>query len=211
MPSCRCPSPRPTGPCEWTGQPGGPSSVLGWGGGLQTGSSWRWVLAKVAEGMRSLCRARQDWKNWGLQCEARGQGRLQGRQAPTQAWAGSSRREAGVGPAQGWEPRPTLGVTKLSQTTLPGAGSAPALLQRPWGRELPESEVHRFHTHPPTPPPVQWRGSSSDLRGVHLCGIHSGSGCLGRKGRKDRRGAGPRALRLGLAAVSCPLTSMRIL
>lgn len=119
--------------------------------------------------------------------------------------------ETGVGPAQGWEPRPTLGATKSSQTTLPGAGSAPALLQRRGAESSLSQSSPISHPSPLPRPPAQCRGSLSDLRGVHLCGVHSGSGCLGRKGRQGRRGAGPRALRPGLAAVSCPLTSMRIL
>lgn len=183
---------------------------MGPGGGLQTGSSWRWILAKVAEGMRSPCRARKDWKNWGLQCEARGQGRLQGRQAPTQARAGSSRRDGG-GAGSGVGTPANTGSDQVITNDTARCWLCPGPAAVPWGRELPESEFTDFTPIPPPRPPAQCRGSSSDLRGVHLCGVHYGSGCLGRKGRQGRRGAGPRALRPGLAAVSCPLTSMRIL
>lgn len=107
----------------------------------------------------------------------------------------------GGNPGQHWE-RPThhklhCQALALSRPCCSARGAKSSLRQK-----------FTDSTPTPTPPPSPVEGH---LRGVHLCGVHSGSGCLGRKGRQGRRGAGPRALRLGLAAVSCPLTSMRIL
>lgn len=109
----------------------------------------------------------QDWKNWGLQCEARVQGRLRGKQRllPGPGQAASEGRRGGH--TQGWEPQLAQGGPPRSVPS----GSGPALVCP--GRKsrataatcgAKSSLSHKFIHLTPTPTHV---GRSSSL---HLLG-----------------------------------------
>lgn len=127
-----------------------------------------WILEGAAEGRRHPPRlSGQDWKNWGLQCEARVQGRLRGKQRllPGPGQAASEGRRGGH--TQGWEPQLAQGGPPWSVPS----GSGPALVCP--GRKsrataatcgAKSSLSHKFIHLMPTPTHV---GRSSSL---HLLG-----------------------------------------